>query len=152
MRYCQYELLYKKRSSQWVTKVLHSFYSSILQNERRRMKLKMHQDRYLCFGIIFNHAKFLKDLTFNVLANRYQIHRKNDLMEVKEIAHLNRLISLTNMHQKVFLSYKTAFQKNLIFKKNKTTTNELNKVQSRKIRKVFVCLFLFMMRMEDDMN
>ena len=24
------------------------------------MKLKMYQDKYLCFGIIFNHAKFLK--------------------------------------------------------------------------------------------
>ena len=49
----------------------------------------MYQDKYLCFGIIFNHAKFLKDLTcrflatpfstiflFNVLAHRYQKHRK----------------------------------------------------------------------------
>ena len=73
------------------------------------MKLKMYQDKYLCFGITFNHAKFLKDLTcrflatlfstillFNVLAHRYQKHRKNDLIDTKQIAHLNhRSISLT---------------------------------------------------------
>ena len=59
------------------------------------------QDKHLGFGIIFNHTKFLKDLTcqflatplskiflFNVLAHRYQIHRKNDLIEAKQIAYL----------------------------------------------------------------
>ena len=76
------------------------FLSSI--TKRRRMKLKMYQDKYFCFGIVFNHAKFLKDLTcqflatpfstiflFNVLAHRYQKHRKNYLKEAKQIAHLN---------------------------------------------------------------
>ena len=76
--------------------------------ERRRMKLKMYQDKYLCLGIFFNHAKFLKDLTcqflfkplstillFNVLAHRYQIHRKNNLIEAKQIVHLNHSISVT---------------------------------------------------------
>ena len=50
------------------------------------MKLKMNKDKYVCFWIICNHAKFLKDLTcqilatpfsmiflFNVLAHWYQI-------------------------------------------------------------------------------
>ena len=50
---------------------------------------------------IINHAKFLKDLTchflampfstiflFNVLPHWYQKHRKNDLIEVKQIVHL----------------------------------------------------------------
>ena len=32
---------------------------------------------------------------FNVLAHLYQKHRKNDLIEAKQIAHLNRSISLT---------------------------------------------------------
>ena len=74
----------------------------------KKNEIKMYQDKYLCFGIIFNHAKFLKDLTcrflatpfstiflFNVLAHRYQKHRKNDLLEAKQIAHLNRSISMT---------------------------------------------------------
>ena len=77
------ELLYKKQSLPQVTKVLHSFPSTI--TKRRRMKLKMYQDKYLCFGIFFFHHKFLKDLTcryfvtlfsmiflFNVLAHPYQ--------------------------------------------------------------------------------
>ena len=38
-----------------VTKVLHGFLSSItIENEIKN------QDKYLCLGIIFNHAKFLK--------------------------------------------------------------------------------------------
>ena len=101
-------LLYKKRSSTRVTKVLHSFLSSI--TEQRWIKLKMYQDEYFCFGLIYNHVRFLKDLTwrflatllstiflFNVLAHRYKLHRKNDLIEAKQIAHLNRSISLTVM-------------------------------------------------------
>ena len=60
----------------------------------------------MTFGIIYNHAKFLKDLTcqflytlfsknflFNVLAYRYQKHRKNDVIEAKQIAHFNRSIN-----------------------------------------------------------
>ena len=74
----------------------YSFHSLI--TEQRRMKLKRYQDKYLCFRIIFNHAKFLKDLTcwflttsfstislFNVLAHRYQKHRKNDLIEANRL-------------------------------------------------------------------
>ena len=73
------------------------------------MKLKMYQGKCL-FEIIFNNPKFLKDLTcrflaipfstiflFDVLAHRYQKHWKNYLIEAKEIAHLNRLISLTDV-------------------------------------------------------
>ena len=82
------ELLYKRWSPSRMTKVLHSFLSSF--TERRRMKLKMHQDKYICFGIIFNHVKdltcwffatlFSMIFLFNVLAHWYQKHRRKNYL------------------------------------------------------------------------
>ena len=103
---------------------LHSFRSSI--TEQRRMKSKVYQDKYLCFGIIFNHAKLLKYLTCQFFAMLFSMiffiqcsrssvskHRKNDLIEVKQIAYLKRSIPYCSLHGKC--AWKLQVWKNILY-------------------------------------